>query len=198
MLFGQMEEGKPNAEVSIDDINANAFHSVLRYAHCTNPKIDIENVVSVKHICRKYQIHSLSKICDSYFDSSLSSESMCSLLNDSLNYKLDEYVANCKDEMDEWLRSTHADFLDSTGFLELDFDAVKLYLNNKQLQDQEYDETVICEEVLKWIDHKTMNEDEKSFDGGSPPQKRRKLNNDLDNACSDEAMERKLLKSRVY
>ena len=88
MLFGRMEEGKPNAEVSIDDIDANAFQSVFRYAYCTNPKIDIENVVSVKHICRKYQIHSLSKICDSYFDSSLSSESMCSLLNDSLNYKL--------------------------------------------------------------------------------------------------------------
>ena len=77
MLFGLMEEGKPNAEVTIDDIDADAFQSVLNWAYCADPKVNRDNVVSVKHICRKYQIHSLSAVCDSFFDTPLDVDTIC-------------------------------------------------------------------------------------------------------------------------
>ena len=92
MVFGEMKESKPDAVIKVDDVDPKAFQSVLNYAYCIDPRFNIENVISIKHICRKYQITKLSKRCDRYFESAINAQTVCSLLNDAMNYKMNGYV----------------------------------------------------------------------------------------------------------
>merc|ERR1712242_512683 len=77
MLFGTMKESQPDAEIIIDDIDPKGFAAVLKWAHLQDPGISVDNVVSVRSICRKYQISDLSALCDQYFKQCLNSQTFC-------------------------------------------------------------------------------------------------------------------------
>eukprot|EP01084_Bolivina_argentea_P266494 452019_1 len=66
MLFGQMKESEPNAQVSIPDIHPDGFQSVVNFAYNNDPKLTSENVLLIQQICDKYQIKSLLSICNAY------------------------------------------------------------------------------------------------------------------------------------
>ena len=89
MLFGPMQEGKSDAVITIDDVDADGFQCVVNFASFDDPQITAKNVVSVKNVCRKYDISDLAAECDEYFESSISSETICFLLDQSIKYKLD-------------------------------------------------------------------------------------------------------------
>eukprot|EP01084_Bolivina_argentea_P130125 229740_1 len=82
MLYGAMKESQQNAEIEINDIKSNAFKSVLKYAYCNDPELTPDNIVDVRVISDKYQISSLSKLCDKYFSSCLNARNICLLLSE--------------------------------------------------------------------------------------------------------------------
>ena len=67
MLYGNMKESKTNSIIKIKDVESNAFKCILNFAYCKNPDITVYNLLSIKHICRKYQIDKLTAICDKQF-----------------------------------------------------------------------------------------------------------------------------------
>ena len=59
VMFGSIPESNANVVIGISDIDANGFQSVRNDAYLKDPKITAQNVVSVKNICRKYNISDL-------------------------------------------------------------------------------------------------------------------------------------------
>eukprot|EP01083_Nonionella_stella_P026648 73411_1 len=45
MMYGQMQESKPDAEIEINDIEPNAFESVLKFSYCNNPELTPDNII---------------------------------------------------------------------------------------------------------------------------------------------------------
>eukprot|EP01084_Bolivina_argentea_P155881 271632_1 len=76
MLFGNMRESEINSEIEIIDVDSHAFESVVKYAYCCQPIFTVNNVISIKQICDKYQISLLSELCDDYFNSCISTQNI--------------------------------------------------------------------------------------------------------------------------
>ena len=89
MLYGNMAESKPNAKIIIPDIDSKGFIPVVQYAYCKDPQISKYNLVSIKNVCRKYQIHKLSEICDSNYKkfAAKTPQLWYSLFQDAVDYK---------------------------------------------------------------------------------------------------------------
>ena len=172
MLFGSMQESKPGCVIRIDDVDPDAFHAVLKFAHCQEPGISVQNVTRIQHLCRMYQISTLSAICDTYFENSLRAKHVCRLLTDAIDYKLDEYVAKCNAALP--LLSGSA-IVASDGFFALRLDIMKLLLQSDHLCVEEEE---IWRAVLKWAHF-----EQKSCDD-APPLKRRKLNKECAPNCN--------------
>ena len=174
MLFGSMAESKADAVITIEDIDPKGFQSVLNYAHCKDPAISIKNVVSVKEIARRYQIHQISELCDQHFSSSLNPINFCSFFVQSLDHKLDEYVQKCIASLDGNMRNQIYVILGSDGFMEMGLKAMQSLL---QLDNLCIGEQAIWNAVLKWTEKQcTVGEPMNEIDA-EPPTKRRKLNN---------------------
>ena len=177
MLFGPMQEGKTDSVITIEDIDANGFQSVLNFAYSKDPVITIQNVVSVKNVCRKYDVFGLSSECDEYFERCIDSRNFCILLDQSIKYKLDEYATKCMDKK-EWIRRNAQDIVNSNGFMEMGMESMRLLL---QCDDLKIGEEDLWDAVMKWAERKSMGlnpRDSVRTDAvdQEPPSKRRRLN----------------------
>ena len=170
MLFSQFKEGEFNAVIQIEDIDAEAFQSVVNYAYCKNPNIDTSNVFAVKHICRKYQISELSKLCDAYFAKAINEQTVCLLLNNAVINQMDEYIAICRLRIRKVLgsRNQAREIIKSNGFMRMNMVSIQQFL---QFDELNVDEEFLWEGVLKWIDNNC------SADLDAHPLKKSKLNN---------------------
>ena len=177
MLFGSMEESKSDSVITIDDIDARGFKVVMDFAHCKNPMITADNLISIKNICRKYQISSLSPICDEHFTSLIDQKSFCSLLNDSINYKMDEYVAQLKSTVKKELGQYAEDMVKSVGFKSMGLEAMSTFL---QFDELDITEEMLWDAVFQWKEYQSGKEDNSNSVSNSldePSRKKRKLNN---------------------
>jgi len=118
MLYGKMKEGRPDSDVFINDTTPGAFQSVLNFAYCNDPEITAGNVLSVRHLCDKYQITLLADLCDKYVSSCLNSKSLCSLLNEAVQLHLDEIIVTCLQYLETHFQETHMpELLNQMDFL---------------------------------------------------------------------------------
>ena len=175
MLFGPMEEGKTDAVISIEDIDAIGFQCVLNFAYAKDPAITLENVVSVKNVCRKYDISGLSAACDTYLERSINAQNICILLDQSVDYKLDEYVKMCMDRMEHIVNTVNTvDIVNSEGFMALNVESMRLLLQCDNLRINEED---LWDAVMKWAETRSngLSDDNHDIDQ-EPSSKRRRLN----------------------
>lgn len=175
MLYGAMKEGQSNSVITIPDIDANGFEAVLAFAHCKHPQITENNVVSIKNICRKYQITSLSPVCNSRFQSLLNKHNgntFCSLLNDSVHYKVDKYVDLCQAAMQSRLGRNAESIVKSKGFKSMGIEAMIIFLQYDVL---DITEEKLWDALLKWKDHQNVGNDKRNS-LEEPVMKKRKLN----------------------
>ena len=183
MLFGPMQEGKSQSVITIDDVDATGFKSVLNFASSDDPKITIENVVSVKSICRKYDISDLAAECDEYFESCINAKTICILLDQSIKFKLDDYVQKCIEKLKV------IDIVNSDGFTKMRPETMCTLLQCDCLKGKEED---LWEAVLKWAETQSKGLRSRINDiDCEPPAKRRKLNavNSNDNAADNRRLE---------
>lgn len=181
MLFGSMKESQPDTEVIIGDIEPEGFQSVLNWAHLEDPQIAVDNVVSVRSICRKYQISDLSVICDRNFRQYLNATTFCSLLVQSRNHKLDEYVQICIQSLNGSIGDQISHILWSNGFMKMNVESMIFLL---QLENVCIAEERIWDAVLNWKNYqiKPNSDDEagaqmKGEIDEEPPTKRRRFDN---------------------
>lgn len=66
MLFGCMIESKKSNDVIIHDLSYNQFEWLKQYVYHCNPKISVENVVSILQMSDKYMINSVTDACIEY------------------------------------------------------------------------------------------------------------------------------------
>ena len=168
-----MRESDANAVIDISDIDADGFQSVLNFAYLKDPKITAENVVSVKNICRKYNISDLATECDEYFEFCLSPRTICVLLDQSITHKIDEYVQKCSDKMSK-IGKKSIEILRSKGFTEMGLESMSLLLQSDFLGIKEEE---IRDAVLKWAERQSSKGVIGDIDE-EPAAKRRRLNHD--------------------
>ena len=177
MLYGSMAESRPDSTVLIPDIDADAFGVVRDFAYCKIPKINIKNVVAIAQIAQKYQISTLSPVCNHHFASYLNEESICTMLNDTVNAHLSVLISSCTNAIKERLGYYAENIIKSDGFLKMGVPAMSLFLQIDQLRIKEED---LWRALLKWSDHRAESEKEKSVipfpENSDSSPKRRKLN----------------------
>ena len=168
MLFGNMKESEPGAEVEIVDIDASAFESVIKYAYCNDPVLTADNFMPILYICDKYQISSMKRMCDRHFDELLTSQNICTLLDQLISFNLSSWIKKIETLLSKKRRNLKAsEILESSGFRSMSAKAMVIFLQSDGLNIKEED---LWEAVVKWAEHK-------AFDGGQPLAKKRKLNN---------------------
>lgn len=179
MLYGSMSEGRRNSTVSIPDIDVIGFKGVLDFAYCKNPRITIDNVVSISNVAQKYQIFTLSRVCAKYFRTYINQQSFCALLNDAANLHLTALIGSCRAAIKESLGYYAKEIVDSKSFLKMELPAMKVFL---QMDDLHIEEEELWDVVLKWVKHQQGDKSEieaftEAFtDDSEPSTKRQKLN----------------------
>jgi len=64
MLFGAMKEAQnPDCRIEIPDVTPIAFEFLLKYVHCINPSINIENITQVFYMSKKYLLNDIAHDC---------------------------------------------------------------------------------------------------------------------------------------
>ena len=154
MLYGSMKEGKDDSVITIEDIAGKGIKSVLNFAYSKNPQITVDNVVSVKNVCRKYDISGLSAECDLYFERIIDAENVCILLDQATSHKLDEWAAECMNKGKTFGREAQ-DILKTDAFMEMGTDAMRLLLQCDLLSVNEKD---LWDAVMKWAERKSNGE----------------------------------------
>ena len=177
MLYGSMAESRPDSTVLIPDIDADAFGVVRDFAYCKIPKINIKNVVAISQIAQKYQISTLSPVCNHHFASYLDEQSICTMINDAVNAHLSVLISSCTNAIKERLGYHAENIIKSDGFLKMGVPAMSLFLQIDELRIKEED---LWRALLKWSGHRADSEKEKSVipfpENSNSSPKRRKLN----------------------
>eukprot|EP01083_Nonionella_stella_P037061 101076_1 len=88
MLFGQMKEGQPNAEVIIEDAEPEIFQCVINFAYCNDPNLTNRNILRLICFCDKYQITPLLEICHQYVRLNLNKNNFCGFCHEAICLKI--------------------------------------------------------------------------------------------------------------
>eukprot|EP01083_Nonionella_stella_P065755 172523_1 len=146
MLYGNMEESKPNAEIAIKDINPVGFECILNFAYNNDPKITPQNVLSVIQICDKYQITSLRSFCDEYLKSSKCLPSVCALLEEAITLKLDDSAQRCVQCLRHICNGWTMENIESE-LIQLSLKAMTLFFANGLFEDYGRRVVAICSQM---------------------------------------------------
>jgi len=117
------------------------------FAYCNDPKINEKNVVSLAQSCSKYQINTLLKFCHDFFSLCLHSRNVCVLFNEVVQLNLPIFISKCKQFIQQSQHSVIKDIVNSNGFLLMNLDAMKLFL---QIQPLKIGEDKLWHFLLKW------------------------------------------------
>ena len=146
-------------------------------AYCKIPKIKIKNVVDISQIAQKYQISTLSPVCNHHFASYLDEQSICTMLDDAVNAHLSVLMSSCTNAIKERLGYHAENIIKTDGFLKMGVPAMSLFLQIDQLRIKEED---LWRALLKWAGHRAESEKEISVipfpENSNSSPKRRKLN----------------------
>ena len=175
MFHGEMIESQPNAKIPINDIDPDAFKSVLKYCHgCIYnevPQLTPDNVVPIIIIADRYQINGLLQRCDEHFSYFLRGDTFCTILDKLVNAKLDKYIKKCMDKL-KYKLGNYAEFIvKSPGFLKMGLNAMKVFLQSDNLCIKDSSEafkygvkdlSIFTEEdlwlrLLEWSEHNASN-----------------------------------------
>ena len=171
MLFGHLQKDQPDAEISIQDIDADAFHEVLKYAYCNEPHITAQNVLLIEQICDKYQITGLSEICQQYLEKIISANNICSLLQQTVQLK----SQSAMQIIDKSLKKTLIDgaiVTNSTDFLRMNVEAMTVLLKSDKLS---IDEMKLWDAILRWAEYHAVHS-QNSKQNHEQPKKKQKHN----------------------
>ena len=184
MLYGNMQEGKQNANIQIPDIDQDAFKSVLNHAYGNDPKLSNSNIIEVAKICQKYEISLLSQLCDDYFKSLLTIDNFCEFLSASIANKLRSFISLCQTQITTTIGKSVKDVIKTDGFIKMSLEAMKTLLASHHLNIKE---EKLWEAVLSWTEYQSKHNIDKyqDFDGQVPKAKKRKIDHN-DNEDNDD------------
>eukprot|EP01083_Nonionella_stella_P076292 207839_1 len=178
MLYGNMVEASPDAEIEIKDTKPAIFHSMLKYMYCNDPVITAHNFLQLRAVADKYLCEGLIKVIDEYFTKGLRADNVCVLLQEIVTQKKMIYIQKLNDVFKNKLAKFATDIVESDAFLKMNVDSMKVFL---QIDHLEIKEEALWRHVLKWSEYHKQKKESLSI-GMPPPKKKQKLN---DGVCDD-------------
>jgi len=143
------------SEVHFPDISASAFRAVLAFAYCNDPKITAENVLSLKYICERFGIDTLSEICSNFWMQTLTPENILSLLNQAILINSMGFIQECQECINKFAVDAET-MLQSVGFPQMNLKTMIVFLQTENLKVSEH---VLWDYCLKWADYQCLNEE---------------------------------------
>ena len=168
---------KPDSDIVIKDIDPNAFDCIIKYAYFNDPGLNSENIASVKHLCDKYQIKTLSKHISEIAASNITVNNFLPSFEDAVKYEYNDLIKVYLDHIKRIQASVYHNngynknryhtyprnqfcqqLINSEQFLELSQDAIisLLSLNEFAVKDDK-----IWTRLLKWAQHQSTDDDQK-------------------------------------
>eukprot|EP01084_Bolivina_argentea_P061344 112099_1 len=154
MLYGHMKESKSNSDVIIPDVEPQIFECILNYSYANDPKITLQNVLSLLKTCDKYQIDSLSKICLNYFRSCVTQNNFCTYFVEAIKFNLTNAISVCLEYLHQLQHLEVQNILKSDGFLKMNVKVMMTFLKTDPLQITEEE---LWEAVVKWANYQSIN-----------------------------------------
>ncbi|XP_046354968.1 kelch-like protein 24 [Haliotis rufescens] len=133
--------------VTIHNIQASVFQSILNFIYCGNIVITAENTMDMLHAASLFQISTLQQVCEKNFCENLSPQTCiaiwrisqaysCTRLTEhAWNYIIDNFKSVCRSE----------------DFLELTKEELFQIINEDNLNVE--NEETVCDAVLPWLEH---------------------------------------------
>ncbi|KAJ6218230.1 hypothetical protein RDWZM_009387 [Blomia tropicalis] len=141
MFYGPLAD--ENCEIKVEDVEADAFITMLRYLYCDQINFKFDSVLSVLYCAKKYLLPHLSTLCVKFLESNLSASNVCLLLSQSRLFDETELVHRCFEVIDAQTELV----MSSDTFTNIDYDTLKCILQRDTLTAKEI---VIFNSTLKW------------------------------------------------
>eukprot|EP01084_Bolivina_argentea_P265925 450895_1 len=152
-LYWCDEKSDSEQTVTLRQDDPAAFEAMLKFAYCNDPKLNLCNVIKVRKISEKYQIESLSKLCDKYVSDNINASNFCKLFDEAVKSKMGACIDKIQDFMKQRLYNDTQSIINSQYFDLMSLESTKLFL--------QWDCLIIGEEqlwdaVLKWVSYKQL------------------------------------------
>ena len=133
----------------IPDIDPIGFRCILNFACANDPELNPQNVLSTLHICKRYKISSLLKLCQKYFQNNLCGTNVFASLNEAVRLEFDEYISECL----EYLKDHKSEMIiESEDFVKMNLKSMRLCL---RMDEFVVHENIIWERIIKSVEHGT-------------------------------------------
>ena len=82
MLYGGLADSLEQ-EITVPDVDPDAFLSMLKYLYCDDITLEPDNVLATLYAAKKYIVPHLARECVRYLETSLKATNACLLLSQS-------------------------------------------------------------------------------------------------------------------
>lgn len=130
--------------VPINDVSYTSFLELLKYVYTDKLELNYYNAAELMKLATKYGITSLERKCKDLISNDVNVESVCYILENSINQVCTELQKSCL----EYISKNYLKVLSSKSFTEISQQSVKSILELDTVSD--VNELAIFENVMKW------------------------------------------------
>ncbi|XP_062586828.1 BTB/POZ domain-containing protein 6-like [Saccostrea cucullata] len=98
MFYGDLAEAK---EIKIPDIEPPSFDVLLRFVYCGEVEVNKETAIGALYAAEKYDIEALKKATISYLKSNITTETVCTFLENAKLFHLERLTKKCIEFINE-------------------------------------------------------------------------------------------------
>ncbi|XP_052813119.1 BTB/POZ domain-containing protein 3-like [Mya arenaria] len=150
MFYGPM--AKDDGEVTISDIEKKTFEMILRYAYTDRLDVDGNTVLRCLYAAKKYCLDGMVKLCLDYLESSVASDSVCSIYEQARFYGLQGLLEKCK----TFMTTNAEEILKDDDFFSLTIQSLAELLANRKLKPNE---VLYFDAANRWSENECLKRD---------------------------------------
>lgn len=156
MLYGYMEEGKPNPTIEIVDIPYDIFYFIIEYIYTGSMRNIKEGMcIPILYAAKKYQLLTLHQRCSNMFLTNVSCESVYNFINALSSKNPWSHQDEIKDLCLKFIELNGDEFITSDQFKKLPKDVVLDIVRSPMLSTSS--EILIFNAVINWINYNLLN-----------------------------------------
>ncbi|KAH3786763.1 BTB/POZ domain-containing protein 6-B-like [Dreissena polymorpha] len=146
-MFYGLDSGKQESEIIVRDIRATTFRIILRYMYTDSVEFDGNTVLHVLYAAKKYQLSPLIEECESFLQTAIDVNNVCSMFNQAAFYEMDILQTKCLD----FICMNANDVFITDDFLQLTPLSLLAILKAGSLGVEE--ELDVFKAAMKWAEH---------------------------------------------
>lgn len=156
-FYGSMPE-KDEVKIEDEGVDAEAFKEFLQFFYLKNVKLSMENIKSVMHFGKKYQVDECLSVCSTFLKETLTIDEMSLGFQLALYYDQNDLKEFCQREISINTKRV----LESEGFLNCDWNVLKEIIKFDEISCCEYDLLSACMDWARNVcERKKLNTNDK-------------------------------------